>query len=87
MKNWTQKAHTSLSVVEVQTVLLICLRDLGQHQTQCENKLKFGGIGFESKDNVGFEPEYGTCPIEEKDAPLGLLSTIADEYDRSCLNC
>ena len=29
---------------------------------------------------MGFEPEYGTCPIEEKDAPLGLLSTIADEY-------
>ena len=44
------------------------------------NTLKFGGIGFKSKDNVGFEPEYGTCPIEEKDAPLGLLSTIADEY-------
>ena len=43
------------------------------------NKLKFGGIGFESKDNVGFEPEYGTCPIEEKDTPLGLLSTMADE--------
>ena len=43
------------------------------------NKLKFGGIGFESKDNVGFEPEYGTCPIEERDTPLGLLSTMADE--------
>ena len=44
------------------------------------NALKFGGIGFESKGNVGFEPEYGTCPIEEKDTPLGLLLTIADEY-------
>ena len=43
------------------------------------NGLKFGGIGFKSKDNVGFEPEYGTCPIEEKDAPLRLLSTMADE--------
>ena len=44
-----------------------------------ENTLKFGRIGFESKDNEGFAPEYGTCPIEEKDTPLGLLSTMADE--------
>ena len=44
-----------------------------------ENKLKFGEIEFESKGNVGSEPEYGICPIEEKDTPLGLLSTIADE--------
>ena len=43
------------------------------------NTLKFGGIGFESKDNMEFEPGYGTCPIEEKDTPLGLLSTMADE--------
>ena len=44
------------------------------------NKLEFEGIGFESKDNVGFEPEYGACPIEEKDALLGLLSALADEW-------
>ena len=43
------------------------------------NKLEFGGIGFESKDNVGFVPEYGAYPIEEKDALLKLLSTMADE--------
>ena len=80
MKNWTQKAHTSLSAVEVPDCAVDLLERSWTTPDSVRNKLKFGEVGFESKDNVGFEPEYGTCPIEEKDTPLGLLSTIADEW-------
>ena len=57
MKNWTQKAHTSLSVVEVQNCAVDLLEKSWTTPDSVRNTPKFGGIGFELKDNVVFEPE------------------------------
>ena len=52
---------------------------LDNHQDSVWNKLEFEGIGFESKDNVGFALEYGAYLIEKEDALFRLLSNLADE--------
>ena len=78
MKNWTQKAHTSLSAVGSADCAVDLLERSWTTPDPVENKLKFGGIGFESKGNVGFKPEYGTCPIERE----GYTPWVAINYSR-----